>query len=266
MGLVKRTPLSAYKNIRQGGLIACGVADGDDVAVVKLMNPDEEVDIFIMTLLGQCIRIRKAGPKGAPVFGRTARGNKGVRLRKGDHVVDALLIPAAPVEDEEDEVGVEDASVDEDMLDEEGEGEDTGEDTLLTVTSGGFGKRTAFRRYRIQGRAGLGVISHRTGEDVGDIVGALVVSSVDQVMLVTDTGRVIRIAADSVSLLKSRSSKGVKLMRLDDGERIVDIARLEETDEEEMGEGEGEEGVEGDSGLDDAESMATEDAPASDEE
>jgi DNA gyrase subunit A len=247
-GLVKRTPLSAYKNIRLGGLIACGVAEDDEVSVVRLMNPEDEVDVLILTAGGQCIRFRKSGPKGAPVFGRTARGNKGVKLRAGDTVVDALLLPASAVEDsEEDSDTSVDASGDEALdgsVDLSGDGDDldSGEDMLLTVTALGYGKRTPFEKYPVQGRNGKGVISHKTGEDVGEIVGALVVQADDQLMIVTDTGRVIRISAASIRVVKSRSSKGVRLMRLEPGECIVDIARIAEADEEESEEIEGEAG------------------------
>ncbi len=236
-GLVKRTALSAYKNIRMGGLIACGVADGDQVAVVKLMDPDDEVDVMILTLGGQSIRFRKGGPKGAPVFGRTARGNKGVKLRKDDLVVDALLVPAAEIGDEDDNDEVVDEEVDmatiDDTLDDDGETEETSEPLLLTVTTNGYGKRTPLEKYSVQGRNGLGIIAHKTNDDVGAVVGAAMVSPEDQLMLVTDTGRVIRIAASSIRIVQSRGSKGVRLMRLEDDERIVDITRLEETDEDE---------------------------------
>ena len=93
LGIVKRTPLSAYKNIRAGGLIAAGVAEDDVLCVVRLLNPEDDVDIMILTGNGQCIRFPKAGPKGAPVYGRTARGNKGITLISEDVVVDMLLVP-----------------------------------------------------------------------------------------------------------------------------------------------------------------------------
>jgi len=229
-GLIKRTPLSAYKNIRTGGLIACGVADDDELMVVKLLDPDDTVDVMMLTRHGQSIRFPKAGPKGAPVYGRTARGNKGISLGDGDIVVDMLLVPASDadpdsVDDDED--------IDE--LDEE-EGEEAGEEvaeshTLLTITELGYGKRTPIEKFPSQGRNGKGVISHKT-DGVGGVVGAREVTPVDEIMLVTDTGRVIRFSAGEVRLVKSRSSKGVRVMRLDDDERIVDLALLPESDDE----------------------------------
>jgi DNA gyrase subunit A len=227
LGLVKRTPLNAYRNIRQGGLIATGVAEGDSLVAVQRLDSEAEVDVMIFSAQGQCIRFAKGGSKGAPSFGRTARGNKGIALSDDDHVVDMLLIPAG---DEEDVVESEPVEVDEDdlVIDEEEAGF-----TLLTVSALGFGKRTPLDAYPMQGRNGKGVISHATGDEVGLVVRALPVTTEDQLMLVTDTGRVIRIPAGSVRLVKSRNSKGVRLMRLDDGERIVDLARIEEDDEEE---------------------------------
>jgi len=231
-GLVKRTPLSAYKNIRMGGLIATGVAEDDVLRVVKLINPEDNVDIMILSLEGQCIRFPKAGPKGAPVYGRTARGNKGMQLSDTDAVVDMLLLPASDLSgepsDDPDDLSVEDhlePAVDDASPDDEPDS------TLLTVTALGYGKRTPMDRYRIQGRNGKGVISHRTGADVGGVVGAREVTRDNELMLVTDTGRVIRISAGEVRLVKSRSSKGVRLMRLEDGESIVDMSLVPPSDD-----------------------------------
>jgi DNA gyrase subunit A len=224
-GLIKRTPLSAYKNIRTGGLIACGVAEDDDLMVVKVLDPEHAVDVMLLTRGGQCIRFPKEGPKGAPVYGRSARGNKGIALVEGDTVVDMLLVPMAAV-------------VADDVVDEAAEGEEVEveveepETTLLTVTELGFGKRTPIDAYPTQGRNGRGVISQKTGDDVGGVVGAAEVTREDQIMLVTNTGRVIRFGAVEVRLVKSRGSKGVRLMRLEDDEVIVDMALFVENDDE----------------------------------
>ncbi|MEN0068146.1 MAG: DNA gyrase subunit A [Myxococcota bacterium] len=240
-GLVKRTPLTAFKNLRQGGLIACGVADDDELCVVKLLEPDHLEDIIVLTQHGQCIRFPKEGPKGAPVYGRTARGNKGISLQEGDFVVDMLLVPtdAAPGEEPPSDEGLP-PEVEEPMEDDDlpidAEADDAGpepDSTLLTVTELGYGKRTPLGAYPRQGRNGKGVISHKTGPGIGGVVGAREVGRDDQLMLVTDTGRVIRIAAEGVRLVKSRSSKGVRLMRLDKEERIVDMELLPAEEAEE---------------------------------
>ena len=233
-GIVKRTPLSAYKNIRMGGLIACGVAEDDELCIVKLLDADDELDILLLTQAGQCIRFPKAGPKGAPVFGRSARGNKGISLQGDDYVVDMLLVPSGGAEVEDD---AEDGLVeDEDVVDEE-EDDATPEEeygsTILTVTELGYGKRTPLGEFPQQGRNGKGVISHRTGPGIGGVVGGRYVSPDEEVMLVTDSGRVIRISAGEVRLVKSRGSKGVRLMKLEKEENVVDMALLPVSDEDE---------------------------------
>ena len=183
--------------------------------------------------------------------------NKGVKLRKDDRVVDALLVPASAVEDEaeaeEEDVSIDDGAVLDIQVDENGEPievEETYGELLLTVTANGYGKRTPFDKYPVQGRNGMGVISHKTGDDVGLVVGARVVTDEDQLMIVTDTGRVIRISAKSIRVVQSRSSKGVRLMRLGADERIVDIARLEEDDEEPVDADDAGEGTSDDSASD----------------
>ncbi|MBW2253065.1 MAG: DNA gyrase subunit A [Deltaproteobacteria bacterium] len=250
-GIVKRTPLRDYRFIRQGGLIASGVAEDDELKVVRLIAGDEDVDVMLLASNGKCIRFpvehdrpwKDTMLSGAPIFSRTARGNKGIALEEGEHVVDALLVPRLadetladddefdlePIEDAEPIEGIEDEEID----DEEIEVEESWETTLLTVTELGYGKRTPFHAYRLQNRAGKGIISHGTTPKTGGVVGALEVRRDDQLMLITDTGRVIRILAGSVRLVKSRASQGVRLMRLEEGERIVDMARVEDTDENE---------------------------------
>jgi DNA gyrase subunit A len=221
-GLVKRTGLSQYSNIRQGGLIACGVADGDELRAVKLLDPDHDVDIMLLSRHGQSIRFPKGGDKGAPIYGRSARGNMGMRLVDDDEVIGMLLVPSmgGEVTEEVEAEPDEGAPVVED---------DTGEEpetTLLTVTSLGFGKRTPLEEYRLQGRNGKGIIGHGTGDDIGELVGGAEVRRDDQLMIVTDTGRVIRLVAGTVRFVVGRGSKGVRLMRLEPGERIVDLELL----------------------------------------
>jgi DNA gyrase subunit A len=239
-GLVKRTGLSQYSNIRQGGLIACGVAEGDELRAVKLLDPDHDVDIMLLSRHGQSIRFPKGGDKGAPIYGRSARGNMGMKLVDDDEVIGLLLVPSmgGEVTEEVEAEPVVDAPIVED---------DTGEEpetTLLTVTSLGFGKRTPLEEYRLQGRNGKGIIGHGTGEDIGELVGGAEVRRDDQLMIVTDTGRVIRLVAGTVRFVVGRNSKGVRLMKLEPGERIVDLELLPPvTDDEPDAEGSGAEGA-----------------------
>ena len=247
-GLVKRTRLQAYRNMRQGGLIAAGVAEGDELLTVKLVEDDvaDEATVMLFTRDGKTIRFpyeyidESGSQRGVPLIGRGSRGNLGIKLRDGDQVVDAVIAPASLVEGEDLEEEAEEVFDEEGpsmMEGEEGdEIEEPWETTLLTVTELGRGKRTPFEEYRRQWRNGSGIMSIRIQEDTGPVVAALEVAREDELMIVTDTGRVIRIQAGSVRLVKSRASRGVRLMRLMDGERIVDVARMEDTEEEEVAE------------------------------
>ena len=240
-GLVKRTSLGAYKNLRSGGLIAAGVADDDELIIVRLVEKLEG-DLMLLAHNGQSIRFDLAA---VPDYSRTARGNKGMKLDDDDWIVDALLVPSdadVPIlEDDEEEEEAE--AEDSEDTDEDDESEDTADEpwetTLLCVTELGYGKRTPFNEYRVQGRNGKGIRAIHTGERNGPLAGAVEVSLADQLMLVTDTGRVIRFAASSIRLL-SRNTKGVKLMRLEPGERVVDLARLVDVDDDEDQDVEGE--------------------------
>lgn len=231
-GLVKRTPLQAFKNLRQGGMRASGVADGDALLLVRVL--DSDADVMLFTRKGKCIRFNL---EDVPVYGRTARGNLGIQLADGDEVVDVVLAPAVDAEpmdadaedpEESDAISEVDAISEDDA---EALDESADEITLLTATDEGFGKRTRFDAYRVQGRNGKGIISVRLSEAGESFVSAIPVRRDDQVMLVTNTGRVIRIRAASVRLTVSRSAHGVRLMRLENGERIVDLARLQDADD-----------------------------------
>ena len=196
-GLVKRTELSAYSNIRQVGLTACDVADGDTLLTVKLARIEQQM--MITTRGGMSCRF-----PGDEVrhLGRVSRGVRGIDLKDGDEVVDLEVLPV--------ETGLH----------------------LLTATSLGFGKRTELGEYKTQHRAGMGIIDIDVsmGGEKNEVVGTAVVRPGDQVMLITDTGRVIRTGTDQIREV-GRNTKGVRLMRLDDGERIVAMARLAEVEE-----------------------------------
>ena len=213
-GLVKKTALNAFRNLRSGGMRAAGVADDDELLLVR-MTDDQTAHAMLFSQGGKCIRFPLAN---VPSFGRSARGNLGIKLEDDDMVVDGIVVPA------------EDPTAD---------GDTPPSTTLLTVTEFGYGSRTPFEAYRVQGRNGKGILSFRPDEDTGRVIGAVEVAEDDQLMLVTNTGRVIRFGAASVSLTVSRAVKGVRLMRLETGEAIVDLARLEEEDDvEDEGEGE----------------------------
>jgi DNA gyrase subunit A len=248
-GLIKRTPLSAFRNLRQGGMRATSVADGDELMLVRVLASDDK-HVMLFSRQGKCIRFKLAD---VPEYGRSARGNMGMQLSDDDEIVDCVLAPADAIDGDDDAVpvgaeAVVDGAADEPALDEPAldepdeeaaaeateateaveEADAVYESMLLTVTSLGFGGRLPFQRYRLQRRYGKGILSWRTDDDTGPVVGAVEVRSTDQLMLVTDTGRVIRLGADSVPARKMRPARGVRLMRLEAGERIVDVARLED--------------------------------------
>ena len=226
-GLVKRTSIAEFRNLRQGGMRACGVAEGDALVLVRVVD-SAEYHVILFSRGGKCIRF---GLDEVPEYGRPARGNLGMQLADGDEVVDVVLAPA-------DALPLDDAKDDEDDAPLEEEIEEVGEltgSTLLTVTELGFGSRTDFHAYRPQRRNGKGILSFKIGDATGSVVGAIEVWPDDQLMLVTDTGRVIRFAAASVPVRRSRAVKGVRLMRLEPGERIVDLDRLEEPEEADDG-------------------------------
>jgi DNA gyrase subunit A len=222
-GLVKRTPMEAFRNLRAGGMRAASVADDDVLLIVRLIEGPGHVMLFSRG--GKCIRFPL---DEVPEYGRTARGNLGINLAEGDVIVDAVFAPADVAAEEG--AGEEEEEAPSELPDGEpvAEPDDAWETTLLTITENGYGSRTPFVAYRLQGRNGKGIISFRTGPITGAVVGAVRVHADDQLMLVTDSGRVIRIAADSVPITLSRAVKGVRLMRLEEGEKLVDIARLEE--------------------------------------
>ncbi len=210
-GLVKRTELSAYSNIRQVGLTACDVADGDSLLTVKLARIEQQM--MITTRGGMSCRF-----PGDEVrhLGRVSRGVRGIDLKDGDEVVDLEVLPV--------EEGLH----------------------LLTATSLGFGKRTELGEYKTQHRAGMGIIDIDVsmGGEKNEVVGTAVVRPGDQVMLITDTGRVIRTGTGEIREV-GRNTKGVRLMRLEDGERVVAMARLAEVEEAPDADGPEAEGPEG---------------------
>ena len=205
-GQIKRTNLLRYKNIRAGGIIACGLKEGDAVLTVQLLE-DHEGSILMSTADGKVIHFPA---EQAREMGRSARGVRGIGLVGDDRVVSMEIVR-------------EDA-------------------TLLTITSNGYGKRTPISEYRSQGRGGVGLIDIKTRGRNGAVVGAVLVDEKDELMVVTDSGKIIRTKIGGVSVI-GRNTMGVTIIRLSDDERVVAIARLGESDEDEPEDGE--EGVEG---------------------
>ncbi len=184
-GLVKRMELAAFSNPRRGGIIASTLGESDDIVDVKLTKGDEE--ILIVTSKGQGIRFKE---KEIRVMGRTARGVRGISVG-GDNWV----------------VGVEVARR---------------EANLLCASERGFGKRTLISEFRCTHRGGKGIIAMKITQKTGRLVGAMEVINDDELLLITGSGQVIRITADSVSRI-GRNTMGVKLINLDPQDTLVDI-------------------------------------------
>jgi DNA gyrase subunit A len=185
-GVVNKQPLIAYSNIRRDGINAMHLDDGDRMIECKLTNGDN--DIILGTAQGQAVRFHESA---ARELGRNTRGVRGIRLVGDDRVVSMVI-------------------VDESNL-------------VLTVTENGFGKRTAVSEYRKTNRGGSGIINIKTTERNGAVVGLKRVSDDHDIMLITKNGIVIRCDVGKISVI-GRNTQGVRLINLEEGDNVVDIA------------------------------------------
>ena len=200
LGLVKRTNLAEYKNLRSNGLRSYDCADGDELLTVAVASPGQQ--LLIVTRKGMSIRFPGDDVRS---MGRVARGVRGLSLKEGDEIAAMRVL-----------------ETDDDKL-------------LLTVSEKGYGKRTSLGEYRIQGRGGSGIINMVVDERNGPVVNSVQVADGDRVMLITDSGRVIKIPVENIRV-SGRSTKGVTLMRVEEGERIVSLTRIPEQEEVELDE------------------------------
>ena len=198
-GTIKKTQLSAYSNPRSGGIIAIKVDEGDRLLDVRVTDGNKT--ILLVTAKGFSIRFAE---KDTRAMGRATRGVRGIALRKGDKVVSM------------------------ETLELEG-----GE--VLSVAERAIGKRTPVDQYRLQGRGGKGIINLKVSEKTGEVIGAMQVQPEDGLILITQEGKIIRIAVGGVRV-SARSTQGVKLMDLDGEDRLVSVARLSEREDEVVGE------------------------------
>ncbi|ATX81904.1 DNA gyrase subunit A [Mariprofundus ferrinatatus] len=206
-GVIKKTLLSEYKNIRANGIIAINIDDDDDLIAVTVSNGEQ--DIMLCASNGKAIRFSESDVRP---MGRSTRGVTGMRMSKGEHLISMTLVNDRA--------------------------------SLLAVSENGFGKRTSVGEYNVQKRGGQGVFTLKTGGRNGKMIGALLVIDEDQVMMMTDTGRLVRIKVDSVSVI-GRNTQGVKLIGCEAGERVIGAVRVvekqdEESEEEAIGEANGE--------------------------
>lgn len=194
-GLIKRTRLDAYKNIRKSGLIALGLNEGDELAWVRLTDGKDE--LVIATRNGMAIRFSENDVRP---MSRTAMGVKAISLKPGDSVVGMVAAR-------------EDACI-------------------LTVTDKGQGRRTPVSEYPVQGRNGMGKINYKVNDTKGYVCGIKVVRDDEDLILISNDGIIIRIAASDVNIM-SRYATGVRVMRLADNDQVVAFAAVEHLDESE---------------------------------
>jgi DNA gyrase subunit A len=186
-GIIKKPELAAYANPRSGGIIAISIDEGDELVDVQLTMGNQ--DIFIASRLGMAIRFKEDDVRD---MGRTARGVRGINLDEGDDVI-GMDIPAQNT-------------------------------FMLTVSENGFGKCTPIDEYRVQTRGGKGTINLKTVEKVGNVSGVLQVIGEDNVMLISNAGKVIRLKVQEIPV-NHRVTQGVKLIELDPEEKLVGVAR-----------------------------------------
>ena len=196
-GIVKKTRLSAYQNIRRDGIIALKIQDDDDLIGAAIT--DGQQDIALLTRNGQAMRF---GESEVRSMGRVSTGVKGIRLRQGDEVVDMVVVRESS--------------------------------TLLTICENGYGKRTSQTEYPSKRRAGQGVIDIKTSSRNGSIVACRGIESEEEVMVVTQNGIMIRIPVQGISTI-GRNTQGVRLINLDEGDRVIDMAPLPISEDEDEG-------------------------------
>ncbi|KPJ61174.1 MAG: DNA gyrase subunit A [Latescibacteria bacterium DG_63] len=187
-GMIKKTVLSAYGNPRRGGIVAIGLDEGD--CVIDAWVTDGTQDIILAKKQGKAIRFHE---KNVRPMGRTARGVRGVSLEKNDEVVSMISVK--------------------------------GEGTLLVVTENGFGKRSPIAEYRLTGRGGKGIITVKNTPRNGPVVCVKQVGDNDELMIITAKGVIIRLPIQGVSVM-GRNTQGVRLIQPDEGDKVVDVAKV----------------------------------------
>ena len=193
-GTVKKTPLSQFSRPRNSGIIAIDLRDDDKLVSVELT--DGQAEVLLVASHGKSIRFSEEDVRP---MGRAAAGVRGIKLPKGEEVI-ALSIMR--------------------------------EGLILTATENGYGKRTPVDDFPVQGRGGQGVISIQTTARNGKTVGAVQVADEDEVMLISSNGTLVRTGVDDISIM-GRNTQGVRLIRVEEGQRLVGLARIEAVDEDE---------------------------------
>ena len=192
-GIVKKTPIQDYANVRKTGLAAISLKDDDELIEVKFT--DNKKDIILATKYGQCIRFKDTDVRST---GRVSMGVRGINLSDGDEIIGMQLCSQG--------------------------------DYLLIVSEKGMGKRTSMSEFSVQNRGGKGVKCYKITEKTGNVVGVKAVNDDNEVMMITTEGIIIRIACSDISIL-GRITSGVKLMNLDEKVSVASIAKVREKEE-----------------------------------
>lgn len=197
-GVVKRTEVTAFSNIRSNGLIAIGLKDGDEL--VNIVETNGENTIIIGTHDGYSVRFEESQVRD---MGRTAAGVRGIKLREGDYVVGSSVI--------------------------------SDNQEVLVITENGYGKRTAASEYPVKGRGGKGIKTANITEKNGPLAGLTTVDGSEDILLITDKGVIIRFNVDSVSQT-GRATMGVRLMKMEEDTKVVTMATVEPEEDEDVSE------------------------------
>ncbi len=200
-GLVKKTDIMAYSRPRVGGIIAVSLVDGDELIAARIT--DGSMNVFLGSAMGQTIRFDESDVRPT---GRPARGVLGLRLDAEDRIIGMEVLSE-------------------------------GRPSLFTITENGYGKRTPIDEYPLHKRGGKGVITIKTSDRNGQVVSILLVDEEDDLMLMTDNGKLIRTPANGISLI-SRNTQGVKIIGMAPGEKVTGAARVTEKDDEDEAEDE----------------------------
>ena len=206
-GTVKKTPLEQFSRPRTAGLIALELADENQLVGAALT--DGHSDVLLVASSGKAVRFKESDVRA---MGRSARGVRGIKLTAKQHLI-SLIIPVP-------------------------------DGMILTASEHGYGKRTAINDFPVKGRGGMGVIAQSISERNGEVVGAVQMFDGDELMLISNQGTLVRTSGDEVSLL-GRNTQGVRLIKLRDGESLVGVQRIVETEDDadspSEGEGDGQE-------------------------
>jgi DNA gyrase subunit A len=189
-GLVKKTKLESYSHPRSGGIVALKIREEDELIAVRVSSGEQ--DIFLTTRQGKSIRFKESDLRD---MGRVAAGNIGIRMDPSDEVVGMEVLKEGA--------------------------------TILTVTENGYGKRTRTEEYRVQSRGGKGILTIKATEKNGPVVYAYRAGDQDQLMIITEHGKIIRLKVADISVM-GRNTQGVRLINLGEGEKVVSVARVME--------------------------------------